>query len=402
METFTFLMTTSFYPPYHLGGACLHVKYLAQELAKRGNEVHVMHSLDAYRLKRSGKISSNQKVDYDGVHVHTIVSPIKKLDPLMAYTFGSSFYTQKKFSNLIKKIDPDVVHHHNISLLGYGIFEKKGSYLSLYTAHDYWLICPTSNLLKKNGKSCFDKGCISCALSSKKPPQLWRPFTSFKTAIENIDLVIAPSEYVRRRLASEVNLKAVTLPNFVPIPPENISPIHYSNYFLFVGRLEKEKGIINLLTLFKKIQNGLCAKLIIVGTGSLQYFVQDFIQKQSLHDRVIFLGSIDKNKLYSLYANALAVIIPSIWPENAPLVALEAISVGTPVIASNMGGLPEIVEKIDKKLIFNDFNELGNILTNLDTKKFTPSQIKKIFNENFSPEKYVDCYLKLVTLVNYD
>jgi glycosyltransferase involved in cell wall biosynthesis len=144
------------------------------------------------------------------------------------------------------------------------------------------------------------------------------------------------------------------------------------------------------------------AKLIVVGTGSLQYFVQDFIRKHSLYDRVIFLGSIDKNKLYSLYANALAVIIPSIWPENAPLVALEAISVGTPVIASNMGGLPEIVEKIDKKLIFNDFNELGNILINFDNKRFPPSQIKKIFNENFTPEKYVNRYLKLLTLINHD
>jgi len=74
-----------------------------------------------------------------------------------------------------------------------------------------------------------------------------------------------------------------------------------------------------------------------VGKGSLENYVQDFVAKHSLQDYVLFLGSVDNKKLYSLYANALAVIIPSIWPENAPLVALEAISVGTPVIASNMG-----------------------------------------------------------------
>jgi len=395
METFTFLMTSSFYPPYHIGGACVHVKYLSQELAKRGNEVHVMHSVDAYRLKRGGKIPTDPEAYNDGVHVHSIDSPIKTLDPLMVYTFGRSFQVQKRFSELVKEIHPNIVHHHNISLLGYNILEKRDNYLSLYTAHDYWLICPTSNLLKKE-KTCFDKGCFSCALRSKRPPQLWRSFTSLKTAIENIDLMIVPSDYVRRRLTQEIDVNTITLPNFVPLPPENISPIGYSNYFLFVGRLEKDKGIINLLNLFEDLKNCLNSKLIIVGKGSLENYVQDFVAKHSLQDYVLFLGSVDNKKLYSLYANALAVIIPSIWPENAPLVALEAISVGTPVIASNMGGLPEIVGKIDKRLIFNDFKELGEILQNFSKKRYPSSKIKEIFNQNFGPKKYVDNYLAIL------
>lgn len=396
METFSFLITSSFYPPYHVGGACVHTKYLAEELAKRGNEVHVMHSMDAYRLKRRGKIPVDQEDFNNGVHVHSIESPIKTLDPLMVYTFGTSFLVQKRFSELIKEIHPNIVHHQNISLLGYNILKKRDNYLSLYTAHDYWLICPTSNLLKKNEKACFDKDCFSCVLRLKRPPQFWRSFMSFKTSIENIDLMIVPSDYVRRRLAQEINVKTVTLPNFVPLPPKNISPTSYTNYFLFVGRLEKDKGIINLLNLFEVLKNCLNSKLIIVGTGSLEIYVQDFIAKHLLRDQVLFLGFVDNKKLYSLYANALAVIMPSIWPENAPLVALEAISVGTPVISSNMGGLPEIVGKIDKKLIFNDFKELGEILQNFSRTRYPSSKIKEVFDQNFAPKKYVDNYLAIL------
>ena len=59
MESLRFVMTTSFYPPYHLGGDAVHVYYLANELAKIGHEVHVIHSIDAYNLKRSTSPSND-------------------------------------------------------------------------------------------------------------------------------------------------------------------------------------------------------------------------------------------------------------------------------------------------------------------------------------------------------
>ena len=93
METLTFLMTSTFYPPYHLGGDATHVKYLASELVKRGHEVHVMHSLDAYNLKRSGP--DNPEFPDDGVNVHTLKSPYGRLSTLKSYAGGSSDYVNK-------------------------------------------------------------------------------------------------------------------------------------------------------------------------------------------------------------------------------------------------------------------------------------------------------------------
>jgi glycosyltransferase involved in cell wall biosynthesis len=386
------LYTSSFYPPYHLGGDAVHVKYLAEEIVERGHEVHVLHSLDAYNVKRK---TSPQVADTKGVHIHPIKTHIN-LSSYAAYMLGNYPSTIKKFKHLVNDVKPDIVHHHNISLLGYGILKKVDNYLNLYTAHDYWLICQQNSLLTKGFKTCEGISCISCALRCGRSPQLWRSFSSFRTAINNIDLLITPSDYVRKQLAQKIDVKIVTVPNFVPTHSEEIYSGEDSPYFLFVGTLEIHKGLIPLLELFKELRNEIDAKLIIVGNGSLKNYVTDFIEKNSLNSSISYLGFVDDEKLLSLFKGASAVIIPSIWPENAPLVALEALSVGTPVIASNNGGLPEIVEKVDKKLIFRDRTELKNLLLNFNEAMFPPTKIKEVYEKNFSPKAYIDRYINLI------
>jgi glycosyltransferase involved in cell wall biosynthesis len=374
MDTLRFLLSTSFYPPYHVGGDAIHVKYLAEELVKRGHEVHVLHSLDAYRVKRK---SFPEKAEPDQVYTHAIKTHLN-LSSYVAYVLGNSSLISRRFDGLVNEIKPDVVHHHNISLLGYGLLKKRRRYLNLFTAHDYWLVCQQNNQLKNGSEICEGGSCF------------------FKTTIKSIDLVICPSNYVRRKLAREIGVKSVTLPNFAPSPPKNISPIAYSDYFLFVGMLEIHKGILNLLELFKKHAVEINAKLVIVGDGSLKNHIIDFIKRNALSSFVSYAGFVDDKKLYSLYKNALALIIPSIWPENAPLVALEALSVGIPVIASNTGGLPEIVGKVDKKLIFNDWIELKNILLGFSKSEFPPEKTKEVYEQNFSPNIYVDKYIAMI------
>jgi glycosyltransferase involved in cell wall biosynthesis len=399
LDTLKILFSTSFYPPYHVGGDAVHVKYLAEELAREGHEVHVLHSLDAYQLKRNGFLFLKRESAPDNLFVHRIKSPLKRLDPLMVYVLGHSFYVQKRFSEILRSERPDVVHHHNISLLGYSILEKKDRYLSVYTAHDYWLICQTNNLLKKNRKICNSRQCYSCALNSRRLPQLWRGSRGLKRAVENIDLLISPSDYVRRRLMQEISVKSVTLPNFAPKPPIDVPASGFSDYFLFVGMLERHKGILNLLNLFKDFRCEIKSRLVIAGGGSLSKYVRDFIEGNSLGDKILFLGFVDDQKLYSLYSDALALVIPSIWPENAPLVALEALSVGTPVIVSNRGGLPEIVGKMNMHLVFDDFSQLKEILVNFSRRDFSSSEIKRFFKRNFSPQAYAKRYVELLKMM---
>lgn len=387
-----FLMSSTFYPPYHLGGDATHVKYLAEELTKVGHEVHVFYNKDAYMVKRR---NLPQITESQGVFTHEFESRLN-LSPYFAYLFGNSPAIIRKFNLLVKEIRPDIVHHHNISLLGYRLLNNSGSYACIYTAHDYWLVCPTNNLFKNQEEICVVKNCFSCSLRSKRIPQVWRSYRNFKMAIRNIDLLISPSEYVRKRLVQEIDVPSITLPNFAPYPPDNIPSSGYENYFLFLGVLEKHKGILNLLELFKEQRHNLNAKLVIAGGGSLSPYIREYIEKNSLSNSISFLGFVDNPTKYSLYANALAIIIPSIWPENAPLVALEALSVGAPVITSSQGGLPEITEKVDKKLIFDNVSGLRDVLLSFSRSEFPSSKVKKVYEQNFSPKAYIGKYTEAI------
>lgn len=398
MESMKFLMTTTFYPPYHIGGDAVHVKYLAEELVRRGHEVHVFHSLDAYNVKRKG---FSERTEPDGIWTYPIKTRLN-LSSYATYILGNSSLISKKFDRLVDEIRPDVVHHHNISLLGYGLLKKRRNYLNLFTAHDYWLVCQQYNLLKDGAELCQRQrsdSCFFCALKRGRPPQIWRSFRRFKKAIEDIDLIISPSNCVQRTLAKEVDVKSITLPNFAPSTPNNIGSTIHSNYFLFVGMLEKHKGILNLLQVFKEIRREINAELVVVGDGSLKKQVTDFTKKNSL-TFVSFEGFLRKEKLYPLYQNALALVIPSICSENAPLTALEALSVGTPVIGSNTGGLPEIISKVDKKLIFNNWAELKNILLSFKKNNFPPEKTKQVYEQNFSTNVFVEKYIAMIHALN--
>ena len=390
METLRFLFTSSFYPPYHIGGDAVHVKYLAEELAKIGHEVHVLHSLDAYRLKRK---NTPKDVEYCGVHTHPIQTPFKS-SSYLAYFFGGSSSVTRKFKSLVKEIKPDVVHHHNISLLGYKILEKQNEYTNLYTAHDYWLNCQQNNLLRNGSDICTKSSCFLCSLRCAKPPQVWRHSMGFKKALNEIDCIIAPSDYLRNKIAHRVCSRIVTIPNFTPRPPTNIGPSGFSNFFLYVGVLENHKGISSLVSLYA--ESKLDAKLIIVGQGSLTNKIKAFVKKFDLEDKIFLLGWAQHDILYPLLNDANALIVPSICPENNPLIILEALSVGTPVIASKKGGIPEIIEKVNGRLIFSDLERLKNILSDFSKSDFSSEKIKCVYEQNFSPNAFIRNYFEII------
>jgi len=99
METRTFLMTSSYYPPYHFGGDAVHVKYLSEELVKLGHEVHVMFSIDGFKYKKpdfNGSLENNEK--RNGVNLYPLQSPLGKSDLYFTYLTGRSYYINSIFS----------------------------------------------------------------------------------------------------------------------------------------------------------------------------------------------------------------------------------------------------------------------------------------------------------------
>jgi len=390
METLKFVFTSSFYPPYHLGGDANHVRYLAEELVNRGHEVHVLHSLDAYRAKRKGTPARSGS---HGVITHPIETRFE-LSAYEAYVFGNSRRVIKKFRDLVHDVAPDVVHHHQISLLGYKILERQGRYSNLYSAHDYWLICPTSNLFKNGKEICEKPSCTICGLYYKRPPQLWRRQSRFEDAIKGIDIFIASSEYARETFARRLSVRQVVIPNFVPYPPSEIQSSGFSNFFLFVGLLEKHKGAPQLIEVFKGIAKRKDADLIIVGSGSLDSKIRRQIQESGLKDRILLFNWMELDSIYRLLKDSTALIIPSVWPENCPLIALQALSVGTPVIGSKKGGVPEIVEKLNPRLLYESNAGLAEILDSFEP--YSTDLVKQVYQKYYSPGVFISKYLDLV------
>jgi glycosyltransferase involved in cell wall biosynthesis len=387
-------MTSSFYPPYHVGGACVHVKNLSEELARMGHEVHVFYSLDAYHAKKAS-YRGNRVHEAQGAGVHThAVETLFHASAYLTYILGNFSPIVKHFESLIRETKPDVVHHHNISLLGHRILRKTASYVNIYTAHDYWLLCPMSNLIQRNSNVCENVSCKFCGITRGRPPQLWRYGSAFQDSLRQIDFVIAPCEYMKDRISRKLEfIRQTVIPNFVSDPPESIQSRGFSDrFYLYAGRLEKHKGILDLLDAWKMVN----AKLVIVGDGPLMNHVREMIKREPFAGKVAFLGYVNRASLWSLLRDAEALIVPSLWPENNPLTALEAISVGTPVIVSNMGGLPEIAEKVDRSLVYSNHTELVRILSNYNKARYDGERVRNVYRRNYSVSAFMRKYEGLV------
>ena len=155
---------------------------------------------------------------------------------------------------------------------------------------------------------------------------------------------------------------------------------------------------MHLIKVYGEICNKIERRLIIVGDGNLRTQIDRYIRRMKLENKIFVLGFVSRDRLYSLLKDADALIIPSIWPENNPLVALEALSLGTPVITSNMGGLPEIIGKINDKLVYGSISELKWLLLNYDAgykEKLSP-RLKEIYEKHYTPEAYLSAYFGIL------
>jgi len=208
----------------------------------------------------------------------------------------------------------------------------------------------------------------------------------------NINLIISPSEFLRRFLKSKGTRNRIeVIPNFVT--PKEPAKIQEKDFFLFAGMLEETKGIRMLLRAFSKVKK----QLIIAGTGSLSRFVTGYIREHNMQN-VKYVGFLHTDRLFAYYRAADALIVPSTCEENNPMNILEALSVGTPVVASNRGGIPEIIQKIGKDLLFSGTASLISKIRAFDKHDYPKEKIQAIHRKYYSGEAYVKRYLELECL----
>ncbi|MGH2460604.1 MAG: glycosyltransferase family 4 protein [Chloroflexota bacterium] len=359
-EPLSFCMVTTFYPPYHFGGDAMYVYRLSNLLARRGHRVTVVHCVDAYRM-----LSSEEPADHypnhPNVRVERLRSPRGRLSPLVTYLTGRPGLKAPALDAIFDGERFDVVHFHNVSLVGGPGILRYGDGIKLYTLHEHWLVCPMHVLWKYNREPCVKPECLRCTLAFHRPPQLWRYTNLLANESRRVDLFLAPSRFTMdQHRARGFDRPMRYLPHFLPVadlddaansvepgPPTTGRP-----YFLFVGRLTRLKGVQTLLDVFRQFD---AADLLVAGHGDHA----DELRRQAADlPHVRFLGHRHPDELRRLYAGATALIVPSSGYEVFGLVVLEAFAQRTPVIVRDLGALPEPVRESGAGFTYQTADEL--------------------------------------------
>jgi glycosyltransferase involved in cell wall biosynthesis len=367
----SFCMVTTFYPPYHFGGDAMYVYRLTNALAGQGHRVTVVHCVDAYKLARNEEPTAHFP-HHPNVTVHRLRSAWRTLSPLATYLSGQPGFKAPALDAIFRRERFDVIHFHNVSLVGGPGVLRYGDGIKLYTMHEHWLVCPMHVLWKYNREPCLTPDCLRCTLTFRKPPQLWRYTGLLEQALGNVDLFLSPSRFTLEEHRQRGFTHPIRqLPLFLPL--REAADVDHADaaggtrtppvgpYFLFVGRLEKIKGVQTLVDLFRTYD---AADLLIAGDGDYG----DELRRQAAGlPHVRFLGRVSPAALRPLYAGAVAVLVPSLCYEVFGMVNLEAFANRTPVIVRDLGGAPEAVQESGGGFTYRTQEELVAALEQVRT-----------------------------------
>ena len=267
----------------------------------------------------------------------------------------------------ITEFEPDIIHIHNfVPLASPSILfvAKKFNIPVVLTLHNYRLLCPSATLFhcgkiyENNVRSVFPIDAILKGVyrNSRIQTMAVALMIAFHNIVgtwrKKVDLYIALTHFAKEKFLesslsipeNKILVKANSVTDYGP--GETVR----KDFFLFVGRLVEEKGILTLLNA-TKLQD---FKLIIIGEGPLEKQVIEFTKSNS---NIKYLGYQDKATVINYMKNCKALIFPSIWYEGLPITILEAFATGTVVIASNIGSMAEIIEDKINGLHFDAGNE---------------------------------------------
>jgi glycosyltransferase involved in cell wall biosynthesis len=293
--------------------------------------------------------------EYDDYFVEEIdfasdYKPVEKVRKVVKSVY--SLEARREIGRLIDDVRPAIVHSHNVyhhlTPAIFGAIKKKGV-PSVMTVHDLKIGCPSKLMLAPDGVCERCKGGKTWnAVGQRclKGSRALSAVAAFETSLHQllgsyrnqVDLFVLPSHFHMNKLI-EWGLpahKARYLPNAVDV--SGLEPSYTpGKRFVFVGRLSEEKG---LLTFVEAVaESGVAAT--IVGTGPQEAELRALVERTGAD--VEFAGYQTGDALFDIVRSARALVLPSECYENAPVVLLEAYGVGTPVLGSDLGGIPELI-----------------------------------------------------------
>ena len=378
MKSLRILMFTTFYPPYSFGGDAVGVQRMARALAARGHEVTVVHDEDSY-LILGGKPSPVTAPD--GVRAIGLRARNGFVSNLLTQQTGRPTMHAARIRRIIDAGHFDIIWYNNTSLVGGPGLLALGSGFKVYEAHEHWLVCPTHVLWRHGRELCDKRECLKCVVSYRRPPQLWRYTGLLDRMLDRADLIIAKSEFSRLK-HKEFGLRQEmqVLPYFLPdLNADAVAPFagHPRPYFLFVGRLEKIKGLQDVFPAMARYPD---ADLLILGDGD---YAVELKALAAGNPRIQFLGRKPPDELNAYYRGALGLVVPSVCYETFGIILIESFRLGTPVIARRLGPFPEIVELSGGGLLFQTEDELLAAMRQMQTDAPARARMAKAARASF-------------------
>lgn len=386
------LMVNKFLYPH--GGSETYVFDLGRQLTQMGHEVEYFGMDSKDRIVGNRVESYTAAMDFHASGVSKLLYPFKIIYSLEA---------RKKIRAVLKDFQPDVVHLNNINFqLTPSIideirkWEKAASHKVriVYTAHDAQWVCPNHLLMIPETKElcmrcregryaeCTKHRCIHNSKVKSVLGTLEAVFYKWRKTYTKVDTVICPSHFMKEVLSANPSIadRLVVMHNYCAVNGK--TAYEKKDYVLYFGRYSEEKGIGTLLQACRELPE---IDFVFAGDGSLRAEVESLPNVKNL-------GFLQGEELYKVIGEAQFVVIPSIWYENCPFTVIESQCLGTPVLGSDLGGIPELIDVGQTGELF----EAGNVeqLSRL---------ICSMWNDRMKCRKYSqNCYLnKTMTLQQY-
>lgn len=348
-------------------------------LEAQGNEV-VLYSRNNSELKNFSKLQK-------------LMLPITTVFNLKTY---------KEVKKLIREQEIDIVHVHNtLNLISpavyYAAFFCKVPVVQ--TVHNFRLLCPGATF-HRDGHICEDcveqgLGCAvrhSCYRGSKLQTLACVISTKIHRMLGTYGKLnyICLTDFNRDKLLTLKQIKPEKVfvkPNFVEAAESVVPYGMRENQFIFAGRLDKLKGIDILLEAWKQMGTE-APKLVICGTGPMEEWCLEYIHNSDLKN-VEMKGFVPNNEVKKIIAISKALILPTQWYEGFPMTILEAYSVGTPVIVSDIGNVGDIVQDGITGMKFppRNVDSLIEAIRKIEVNTIISSTVRKVYNDRYTEFK---------------
>jgi len=323
--------------------------------------------------------------------------------------------SKKNLELLVKNEKPDIAHLHMFfGHLSSSILPvlKKYNIPIVMTVHEHRMLCPISVMRNNKGdicEKCANGNYLNCIVGKcKKNNLVYSSIYAAECFIRDrffsyedyIDQFIMPSQFILDKhiqYKPYLKVKSKQIYNFIDL--SNYTPnFSHENYYLYYGRLDREKGVMTLLNAWKNFPN---LQLKIVGSGELEDEIKRYIDKHKMSN-VKLVGYLNGDTLFDVVKKSKFIFVPSECYENNPMTIIEGFALGKPTIGARIGGIPELIHDDFNGYVFNsrDVSDLVNTIKRTesvsdDTYKILGKNARNFAEENFNETKYYNELLKI-------